>query len=107
MPEQLADRARIEELAHRVRWLDQHRRKLAIAIALVVTPFVIWQFAEAVGSDWPDVHIKALSIVVGVVAWLVFEVGLAGLTAMWETKADRLIRLRGLPRAELLRPRRK
>jgi hypothetical protein len=92
---------RIQKLARRVGWLDRHRRVLAIAVSLVISPIMIGEISEALGSDWPQFHSTMLSIMIGLVVWCIAEVCLAGLTAIWETEYSRLIRDRGLPRAQI------
>jgi hypothetical protein len=96
---------RIEVLARRVRWLDCYRRGIAIGIAIVLAPFVIHELSSFLGVEWPQFHATLLTLVACVFAWWMIEVGLAWMAALWETECDRLTRDRGLPRAELLRPR--
>jgi membrane protein YdbS with pleckstrin-like domain len=88
---------RADELAARVRWLDQHRRHVAIAVALVLavlaTVFTHWIF----GPDWPAFHARLVAVMGGVITWWIVEVALAWITAIWETQADRLRNDRGLP----------
>jgi hypothetical protein len=94
---------RSEQLAARVRWLDRYRRALAILIAGIAAPLAIRRLAHLVGADWPELHGLALSVVVGVIAWWVIEVALAGLTAVWETECACLCRDRRVPRAVVVR----
>jgi hypothetical protein len=94
---------RVDLLAARVRWLDRHRRTLAIAAAGIVAPVLIAQLADALGADWPRIHTTLLSGMLGVLVWWVIEVGLIYLTAVWETEHCQLVRDRGLPRAILHR----
>ncbi len=88
---------RAEELARRVRWLDAHRRHVAIAVAflaaVILTAFAHWIF----GADWPMFHARLVAVMAGVITWWVVEVALAWITALWETEADRLRNERGLP----------
>jgi polyferredoxin len=104
-PTRLLFHRRVDQLAARVRWLDRHRRLLAISAAALVSPILIAQVAEVLGADWPQIHATVLSVMLGVIVWWVIEVGLIYVTALWETEHDRLLRERGLPRAILLRPR--
>jgi hypothetical protein len=46
-------------------------------------------------------NVTLLSLVLGVIVWWVVEVGLVGVTALWETEHDRVLRTRVLPRAIL------
>ena len=88
---------RADVLAARVRWLDQHRRHTAIAVALLLavaaTVFTRWIF----GPDWPLFHARLVAVMGGVITWWIVEVALAWITAIWETEADRLRSDRGLP----------
>jgi hypothetical protein len=86
-------------LARRVSWLDRYRRAIAVATAALVSAALFTELAEQLGPDWPKVHGTLLAVVVGVVIWCVAEIGLAWLTAFWETECARLLRDRGLPRA--------
>jgi len=99
---------RIQQLEDRVGWLDRHRRSLALAATAVFMPLLMVEISDALGVDWPGMHIAALSFVVGIAVWWSAEVGLAWLAAMWETEHSRLLRDRGLPQATLrrVRPRR-
>jgi len=92
---------RVDKLAARVRWLDRHRRVVALVAATVIAPLLLAQFGEVLGTDWPEMHATLLSVMVGVIVWWIVEVGLIYLTAVWETQHDRLLRDRGLPRATL------
>jgi hypothetical protein len=96
---------RVDQLAARVRWLDRYRRFMAISAAALIAPILLTQVAGVLGADWPQIHATVLSVMLGVIAWWVIEVGLAYLTALWETEHDQLLRERGLPRAIVLRSR--
>jgi hypothetical protein len=98
-----ADDDRIEILARRARWLERYRRLIAIASALALSPFIMFRLTSFLGSDWPGVHAVALTGLGAVIAWWVIEVGLAWVTAIWETEHYRLLGQRMLPRAQLLR----
>jgi len=97
---------RIQSLTARCRWLDRHRRVLAIVCAAVVAPLLISRLADALGADWPQLHATILSAMLGLLVWCAIEVGPVWLLAVWETECDRLMRDRGLPRAELVQRRR-
>ena len=88
---------RADVLVRRVRWLDQHRRHAAIAVAffvaLTLTAFSKWIF----GPDWPMFHARMVAVMAGVITWWIVEVALAWIAALWETEADRLRNERGLP----------
>lgn len=86
---------RIDLLARRVRWLDRHRRSVAISTGLSASPIIYSQLSP----DWPRVHAVALFITCGFVMWWLTEVALAGLAALWETEHNEIARDRGLPRA--------
>lgn len=95
--------SRIQRLARRVGWLDRYRRLVAIAVALFTAPLLISELGETLGSDWPQMHVTLLAAMLGAVVWCVVEVGLAWLTALWETEHHRLMRDGGLPVARMLR----
>jgi hypothetical protein len=94
---------RIGQLAARVRWLDRYRRWIAISAATILSPVLIARAAGELGAEWPQIHATILSVMLGVIVWWVIEVGLAYVTALWETEHDRLLRAHGLPRAVVLR----
>jgi len=96
---------RIGRLGARVRWLDRHRRVLAICAAAIASPLAMARVAAVLGVDWPQMHATMLSVMLGVIVWWVVEVSLIYVTALWETEHDSLVRNRGVPRAILL-PRR-
>src|SRR5512143_1809903 len=89
-------------LGRRVRWLDRHRRVIAVAVAVALAPILMWRLDGFLGAEWPGFHITLLSLLASLFAWWTVEVGLAWLTALWETEYDRLTRDSGLPRAELI-----
>jgi len=94
--------ARTISLGRRVRWLDRYRRTVAVALAIVSTPFVIFEITELLGDDWPGFHATALAMLLSFFAWWMIEVALAWVTAVWETEYDRRLRDRGLPRAQVI-----
>lgn len=100
-----SDASRILRLTERVRWCDRYRRWVAIATAMLVSPIMISELGDAVGTSWPLIYGAMMSVMLGVIVWWVAEVSLAWLTALWETECDDLVRGRELPRAELLPPR--
>lgn len=93
---------RTASLGRRVRWLDSNRRRVAIAIAVVMTPCLELLLKQWLGQDWPKVHAWMLAITIGVLSWWLIEVALAWQTAVWETEYDQRLRDRGLPRAEII-----
>jgi hypothetical protein len=103
-PRSLPD-ARVDSLAARVRWLDRYRRALAIAVATLMSPLLMAQLADELGTDWPEMHATVLSVMLGVVLWWICEIGLVYVTALWETEHDRLLREYAVPRAVVLKPR--
>jgi hypothetical protein len=98
---------RIDIVTARVRWLDRYRRVLAIIAAAIVAPMAFARFAAALGADWPAIHGVALSVVVGLVAWLSVEVALAWVTAVWETEGACLMRAKRMPPRAILLPRKR
>ena len=94
---------RIEVLGRRARWLERYRRLLALGGALAFAPFIYLRLTSFLGTDWPGVHTAALTAVLTVVAWAVFEVTLAWITAVVETEHYRLLGQRVLPRATVVR----
>ena len=97
--------SRIQRLAARVHWCDRYRRRIAIAVALIVAPIAIARLDSALAHDWRWLHAVVLGAMLASVIWWVVEVGFAWLAALWETEYDRLIRDRGLPLARLIRRR--
>ena len=98
------EQSRIQRLEGRVGWLDRHRRVLALVTTAVLMPLIMVQLSEALGVDWPQMHIGALAFVIGIAVWWSVEVGLAWTIALWETEHSQLLRDQGLPRA-VVRPR--
>jgi hypothetical protein len=96
-------RHRVDTLAARVRWLDRYRRAVAVLAACGTAPYVMSKLSRELGVEWPHFHITLLALMLGVVVWMIVEVGLVYVTALWETEQYRLTRDRGLPRAILLR----
>jgi hypothetical protein len=88
--------SRIHSLARRVGWLDRYRRVIAVAtpIALSPAPYV-WLRDGGFGNAGGAVF----AIVILIVMWATLEVGLAWLTAVWETECAELSRHDALPRA--------
>jgi hypothetical protein len=97
------DSERIVTLAGRVRWLDRHRRLIAIAAAALTAPLIMAVLDQVLGTDWPEMHATLLMLMIGVMLWWFVEVGLVWITAVWETEYDRMIRDRGMPVARLVR----
>ena len=94
---------RIQKLAQRVWWLDRHRRLVAILIAACVSPMTMSYISEALGAGWPQIHTIALAAMFGAIVWMVAEVCLAALTALWDSECSRLMRDESdLPRAALI-----
>jgi hypothetical protein len=90
-----------DRLASRVRWLERHRRRIAIGLALVCTAFLLVALPHLLDSAWPLFHARLMAIVAGLVLAFVIEIALAGLLAWWELQLARAERSRGLPRATL------
>ena len=86
-----------------MRWFDRYRHAIAIAIAITVGACGLVLVPRALGPEWPTVHARLMVIVGGIVLGFAIEIGLAGALAVWEVEHDRLLRDRGLPRAELVR----
>ncbi len=103
----MAPSNRLDVLAQRVRVVDRHRRVLSIAVALVLCGLLSRKVAALFGMEWPSVFLLVvLAPFLGLVWWLV-EAGFAWVIALWETEHDRIARDCGLPRAQLLRRRRR
>jgi len=97
---------RVELLAERVRWLDRYRRTLSLLIGAGGSLLLRDELTSRLDSDWPLFHTVLMTAVFGAVVWLLAEIGLAYVTALWETEEYRLACERGLPRATLLPVRR-
>ena len=90
---------RLERLTARVQWLDRYHRWVAIGITLVIAPLLILELVDALGTGWPRIHVTMSAIAVTVATWWISVLGLAGLTALWETECAHRLRTGGLPRA--------
>ena len=98
---------RIDQLARRVRWLDRHRRHVAVAIALVVTS-VMALWCGLLDDDLAvELGAATFAAATGIVTWWLVEVALAWQTAVWDTEHHLATRTYGreLPIARLLRSR--
>jgi hypothetical protein len=95
-------RSRVDQLARRVRWLDRRRRTLAVAFALVFFLVVSRELCAIFEAPWPNLLLGGATLLFAVGAWWVVEVGLAWLTAVWETEHAQILRDRGLPPARLV-----
>lgn len=99
----LPEQARIDLLARRVRWLDRHRRLISLVCSIAFAGLLLWRLPDWLGNDWPLFHARALGITLAGAMWLVVEIAIAWMLAIWETEHDRAIRTNGLPEARLLR----
>jgi hypothetical protein len=97
------EHGRLERLGRRVRWLDRWRRLVAIVLTIAIAPFMVLDLVSVLGTDWPAEHTTVLALMLGFLLWCAVEVGLAWITALWETEHARLGRQRGLPRARVIR----
>jgi hypothetical protein len=95
--------SRVDQLARRVRWLDRHRRLLAVTVAFVFFIVVSRELSAMFEAPWPNVLLGGATFLFAVGAWWIAEVGLAWLTAVWETEHAHIVRNRGLPSARLVR----
>lgn len=95
--------SREDQLGRRVRWLDRHRRTIAIIAAVAFAPFCLVMLPRWLGSEWPEAHVWMLSTLASVMTWWVVEVALAWQAALWETEYDQLRHDRGLPPARVVR----
>lgn len=86
---------RLDQLVHRVRWLDRYRRPLAIALGLAASIGLY----VGVSSEWPQAPAAGVLFATTWLAWWLGEIVLAGLAALWETEANELSRTKNLPRA--------
>ena len=73
---------------------------------MIATALVMNELFDALDPDWSRAHITVLGLFGGAVTWLVVEVVLAWVAALWETQHAHLLRDKGLPVAQLLRRRR-
>jgi hypothetical protein len=97
---------RMQRLAARVRWSDRLRRPIAIVIALVLGPLLVFEFRAATGGGWPVSAALLPMVMATVVIWWSLEACVALMTALWETEYDRIARGFGIPTARLVRRRR-
>ena len=103
----MAPADRLDVLARRVRWFDRYRRALSIVIAIAVWVVVSRKLSAYFDVKWPNVLAGIVSALVAMLAWAFIEAGFAWVLALWETEHDRISRDRGLPRASLLRRRKR
>ena len=81
--------------------------EFAIFVAFIFSLLLSYELDALFGSDWPSFLGGMVSVVFASATWWLVEVALAWLTAFWETEHAQLTRDRGLPRAELLPPRKR
>lgn len=93
-------------LARRVGWLDRHRRRVAVASTLLLSPLVLLRVGSFLGPDWPRFHVVMISCVLGFAIWVVTETILVWFTAVWETECAHLMRRHAVPPAIVHRRRR-
>ena len=89
---------RAAQLERRVRWLDRRRRAIAVGTGVVVMLLVAYAMTQLMDDNWPAIHASALSMALGLLAWLAVEIALAWVAALWESEHDELLH-HGLPRA--------
>ncbi len=98
---------RIERLAARVRWCDRHRRAIAITLAFMISPAVMFKLEAILGGSWRMGAVLFPMVMLGFVVWWAIEALFALQMALWETEHDRLSRDLGLPTARLVTRRRR
>jgi peptidoglycan biosynthesis protein MviN/MurJ (putative lipid II flippase) len=98
--------AQLERLAGRINWLDRYRRALSILLAAIAAPLIIWWISGQLPTEWPGAHFGAIAVAVAAVAWYGIETFFGFVIAVWETDYAKATRT-GMPRAQLLRRRRK
>ena len=94
----------IARLGSRVRWLDRYRRVIAVPAAISIGAVLLYVLGEGFASR---IHIFMFSIILAMIAWYLIELVFAAILAVWETRESLLSREPGLPRAELLRRRKR
>ena len=103
----MSESEQLRRLAGRINWLDRYRRPLAILLAAIAAPVVMWWVTGQMPTEWPGAHMGAIAIAVAVFAWYGIETFLGLVIAVWETDYSKATRREGMPRAILRRRRRK
>ena len=94
---------RMDVLAARTRWLERHRRVIAIPVAIVLWFAIASQLSLLFGGDGISAVSLVVSVMPAVVCWWLIETAFAWMMAAWEVEHDKLGRSLGLPQARLLR----
>lgn len=103
----MAGETRLEKITHRIAWLERWQRPLAIAVAAAAMSFAFWWFTNWLPPEWPRAHTAAIAFTLAVVVWYGVETVLGYAITLWEIEIAQLDRPAGLPRARLLRRRRR
>ncbi len=70
--------------------------------ALTLGPLLTLRFGEAMGPEWPSAHVWMLGLVLTPFIWLVIEITLAGVAALWDARAAELASQHAVPAARAL-----
>jgi uncharacterized BrkB/YihY/UPF0761 family membrane protein len=93
----------IERLARRINWLDRNRRRLSVAISILLAPLFMLLLVWWLPPQWPKAHAACLAIATAAACWYGVETALGLVQAVWETDHNKLSGPATLPRAEVIR----
>lgn len=89
----------LDRLAGRIRWLECHRRRIAVACGFAVSIYLFFFLRPLLGEDWPLFHARLMAVLAGPVVTFFVECVIAAMLAYWETRHGAVTRARRLPRA--------
>ena len=92
----------LDRLARRIRWLEEHRRTIAVCCGFAVSIYLFFFLQPWLGKDWPLFHARLMAVLMGPVTTFFVEVVIAWPLAWWEVKHGVVTRERRLPRAIVL-----
>jgi hypothetical protein len=92
----------LDRLARRIRWLEDHRRTIAVACGFAVSIYLFFFLRPMLGTEWPLFHARLMAVIAYPVTTFFVEVVIAWPLAWWEVKHGVVTRARRLPRAIVL-----
>lgn len=92
----------VEKLARRINWLDRNRRRLSVAIAVLLAPLMMLALVLWLPASWPKAHAASVAVAIACTSWYGIETALGLVLAVWETDHGKLTGPAKLPRAEVI-----